>query len=66
MMPSRHIFIEMLRDIEARLSEPLFQGVPVGATLTAFPQAMLIGRAVFAVMCYVMMLVLVRKRLATI
>ena len=32
-----------------------------GATLTAFPQAMLIGRAVFALLCYVMMIVVVQK-----
>ena len=28
--------VEMIRDIEERLSQPLFQGVPIGATLTDF------------------------------
>jgi O-antigen/teichoic acid export membrane protein len=35
------------------------------AVLTAFPQAMLVGRAVFVLLCYVLMIPLVRKRLAT-
>ena len=34
-----------------------------GATLTAFPQAMLIGRLVFACSCYLLMFFLLRRHL---
>jgi hypothetical protein len=33
-----------------------------GVSLTSFPQAMLIGRIVFAVACYTMMIVISRNR----
>ena len=52
--------VAILLGIEAYVGSLLWL-VRGGAVLTTFPQAMLIGRGVFVLLCYVMMVFVVRK-----